>query len=66
MQVKLYAVDQESGIETLQAECDILDCFDGSDDDQCEECFDAMGKIETIGSAFVGGGAAPLYRIEAA
>ena len=59
MRVRIYAVDQTTGVETLEATAvDLSECFPDRDD---PERLEAQNELERAGRVRIGGGAAQLF-----
>lgn len=56
MKVKLYAVNQDTGAESFERECDVADLFEDSD-----ECWNVTREVKEHGRCWIGGGAAQLF-----
>ncbi len=56
MKIKVYAVDQSTGAETFDGECELDEALERDD----PEYAIALGQLLTIGRYWVGGGAAAL------
>lgn len=54
MRIRIYAVDQQTGAETVEGECDLTEALDDP------EYLDALMELEKVGRYWVGGGAAAL------
>ncbi len=57
MRVKSYAIDQDTGEETFEGECDLDEAIERDD----PEYHKALVYLETRGRYYVGGGAAQLF-----
>lgn len=58
MRVKVFDVNAY-GEETLEAECDLRDCFPDGGDDYTR----AFVELRDCGRFWTGGGAAPLFKL---
>jgi hypothetical protein len=56
MKIKIYAVDQNTGVETFDAECDLDEAIERDDPEYAE----ALDELQKTGRYWVGGGAAAL------
>jgi hypothetical protein len=56
MKIKIYTIDQNTGTQTLEGECDLDEALDRDD----PEYIEALDALQRQGRYLVGGGAAPL------
>ena len=64
MEVKLYAVDQETGEQRFERVADLAEvlAFDGMDEDDLMGMYhEALDEIQRSGRYWLGGGAAQLF-----
>ncbi len=57
MRVTTFTVDQDTGAETFEGECELHEALDPSDDEYLE----AVLALASRGRHYVGGGAAQLF-----
>ena len=56
MRIKIYTVNQDTGTETLDGECELHEALDRDDPEYAE----ALDELHKSGRFWVGGGAAAL------
>lgn len=56
MKVRIYAVNQDTGIETFADECRLDEAIERGD----PEYYRALVELTKVGRYWIGGGAAPL------
>jgi len=57
MKIKTYAVNQDTGAETFEGECDLADALEP----ETEEYGEALDELRHQGRCWIGGGAAQLF-----